>query len=189
MGLFNFFENKRKKEEEMARYHIPVKFHHYTKEILVRGVDRETLMALIREEMEVTDEPMPIESFQVEAVKDSDWYHIHCADNFDFYGFHHLVNWLYKYEEDRPVIMAIGLAKHSYKDEASYYVVQDIESKWGDTLVGVMNNDKALSIYLPGCSVEGGNMMAKDNGLNGVKMRQYLASYNLEAMASNIKKQ
>lgn len=182
MGLFDLFKEKRQKEEYNESHHFPIKFHNYTKEIYVKCKNLDELMTLLKEELEITDDPMPLDSFEITKLNKSNCFHIKCSNDIDFYGFHNLVNYFYKYEDERLVSKAVGLVKHSSNEGNSYYVVQDSDNDWGDTVIGVMNNGKAFSVYLPEAYEEGGNIITGENSLGGQVMSDFLRSYYFKKM-------
>lgn len=179
MGVFDYFKKKKEQKLYDERHLNPIKFHHFTKEIYVTGLDEKQLMDLIREELEITDDPMPLESFFIEKVEDSNYYLVKCSDEIDFYSFHNLVGWCYKYVDDKEVISAFGLAINTDDPGQSYYVILDHENKYGDTLIGVMDNGKSFLVYLPESDKDGGNIIIGKNSLCGKKMKEFMKEKKL----------
>lgn len=171
------------KEKENNERHYPVKMDAYKKVIILKRKTDEGIVEMIQEQIEVTDEPIKAEQYQVSMTYDGEWVKVACPDELSFYGFHNLIAWFDGCKVDQHSSeVIIGLAIHKSNDDQSYYALSDLKNECGDTVVGVMNSGKHFSVYLPESYEEEGNMMMTPNGLEHESVKAILESVGFDSI-------
>lgn len=161
---------KRKSEEKAVTIHR-INFDIYEKSLITKGFAIDQLKKAIQEHLEMCEEPIDVEDFEIEAKADTQWWWIKCPHMISFYSFHNLIGWLTCDNPSKGIKEVYGLAKHQQDDWQSYYAHRDKDNRWGDTVIGVLNSSQAFSIYLPESYEEEGNMVFSKQGITTVGIR------------------
>jgi len=156
----------------------PININDYNKYIIIQNSTEEYIIKHFKEYSEICGGEKTVHDFKYSFKNNITI--IKCPQNINFYNYHNLSGWFMGYEENKesPDLTAV-ISLHKINNKEDYYATLDPENSYGDTMIGVFDNGKKFSQFLPEGFKAGGNINLEDNNLEKLNVCDYLKIFDL----------
>jgi hypothetical protein len=163
-------------DEDTGRIY-PINSREYERYILIRNSSEDYVLRYLAEYTQLYDGQKAIVQFHY-LVRDN-WMIVKCPNELFFFDYHNIAVWLSGCEKENDTpddILAVAINKANVIK--SYYSLLDPDCAFGDTMIGIFEDGKKFSIYLPDADIPTGNMVIKNNNLDQSSIDEYFKSLN-----------